>query len=52
MGDDRSLSDGADPGSERRDATPGPTHPWVASIVLVTGVVVLIVALALASTFR
>jgi hypothetical protein len=51
MADDRPGADD-DPRLSRRDATPGPAHPWKASIVLVTGVVVLIVVLALISTYR
>jgi hypothetical protein len=43
MGEDRRTPD---------DDTTRPTHPWVASIVLVTGVVVLLFVLALVSTYR
>jgi hypothetical protein len=52
MEDDPSVRDDGDTGSGRPGAQPGPTHPWGASIVLVAGVVVLLLALALASTIR
>jgi hypothetical protein len=50
MGDD--PAPGEDQRRDRADAEPEPSHPWLASIVLVTAVVVLLFVLALVSTFR
>jgi hypothetical protein len=52
MGDDRASDDHGNPGDDRRRGAPRPTHPRVASFVLVVGTVVVLFLLALMSTLR
>jgi hypothetical protein len=52
MDDTRPTDDDGDRNADRGRDTPRPAHPWGASIMLVTGVVVLLFVLALVSTFR